>query len=98
MLSDGEFHSSIWKDGIEVWVTQMGPLMNMNTAFIDRSNGVVAIIDPYDAEQWREIGARRLGGYSLTIHTYSQRSCSRLPWMMSIYPDLRYGVMKMQGS
>ena len=52
MLSDGEFHISIWKDGIEVWVTQMGPLMNMNTAFIDRTNGMVAIIDPFDSDLW----------------------------------------------
>ena len=49
MLSDGEFHVSIWEDGVEVWVTQMGNLMNMNTAFIDRVNGVVAIIDPFNA-------------------------------------------------
>ena len=29
MLSDGEFHVSIWEDGVEVWVTQMGNLMNL---------------------------------------------------------------------
>ena len=54
MLSDGEFHTVIWEDGVEVWVTQMGSLMNMNTAFIDRANNVVAIIDPYDAKNWIE--------------------------------------------
>ena len=52
MLSDGEFHTVIWEDGVEVWVTQMGSLMNMNTAFVDRETGTVAIIDPYDAEKW----------------------------------------------
>ena len=46
MLSDGEFHTSVWEDGVEGWITQMGPLKNMNTAFIDRENGIVAIIDP----------------------------------------------------
>ena len=37
MLGDGEFDVSAWDDGVEVWVTQMGTLMNMNTAFIDLS-------------------------------------------------------------
>ena len=54
VLSDGEFHVSVWEDGVEVWVTQMGTLMNMNTAFIDRDNGVVAIIDPFNAKLWTE--------------------------------------------
>ena len=53
-LAEGEFAVSYGDDNIEVWVTQMGSLMNMNTAFIDRSNGVVAIIDPYDAKKWIE--------------------------------------------
>ena len=44
MLSDGEFHSAIWEDGVEVWVTQMGSLMNMNTAFVDRETGTVATV------------------------------------------------------
>ena len=52
MLLDGEFNTMIWEDGVEVWVTQMGSLMNMNTAFIDRANEIVAIIDPYDAKKW----------------------------------------------
>ena len=52
MLLDGEFNTMIWEDGVEVWVTQMGSLMNMNTAFIDRANAIVAIIDPYDAKKW----------------------------------------------
>ena len=32
----------------------MGAFMNMNTAFIDRRNGVVAIIDPFDSNRWVE--------------------------------------------
>ena len=36
MLGDGEFDIRESKDGIEVWVTQMGNYMNMNTAWINR--------------------------------------------------------------
>lgn len=52
MLKKGEFDKSAGEDGVEVWVTQMGPFANMNTAFIDRANGVVVLIDPYDAKGW----------------------------------------------
>ena len=52
VLGEGEFDVSEGDDGIEVWVTQMGPWANMNTAFIDRENGVVAVIDPYDGKGW----------------------------------------------
>ena len=52
MLKDGEFDIDIRSDGIEVWVTQMGDFMNMNTAIIDRTNKVVVIIDPFDSERW----------------------------------------------
>jgi hydroxyacylglutathione hydrolase len=51
-LGRGEFDISPEVDGVEVWVTQMGPWANMNTAFIDRSNGVVAIVDPFDGKRW----------------------------------------------
>ena len=89
MLTDGEFHSSIWEDGIEVWVTQMGPLMNMNTAFIDRSNGVVAIIDPYDAEQWRKKLEKEGLEATHLLYTHTHRDhASGYPGMISIYPDL----------
>ena len=47
MLGDGEFDKLVLNDGIEVWVTLMGPYLNMNTAFIDRSANVVAIVDPF---------------------------------------------------
>ena len=52
MLGEGEFDKRVGKDGIEVWVTMMGPYLNMNTAFIDRSSGRVAIVDPFDASEW----------------------------------------------
>ena len=45
MLADGEFDVTVADDGVEVWVTQMGDYMNMNTAFIDRVAGIVAIVD-----------------------------------------------------
>ena len=52
MLGKGEFDRAVGEDGVEVWVTQMGPYANMNTAFIDRQSGVVAIVDPFDAKGW----------------------------------------------
>ena len=54
MLADGEFDIRTDEAGIEVWVTQMGDFMNMNTAWIDRENGVVAITDPFDSQRWVE--------------------------------------------
>ncbi len=52
MLARGEFHRTSLDDGVEVWVTQMGSMMNMNTAFINRATGTVALVDPYDAKGW----------------------------------------------
>ena len=49
MLADGEFDKQVGNDGVDVWVTQMGGYMNMNTAFIDKKNGIVAIVDPFDS-------------------------------------------------
>ena len=54
MLGDGEFDKLVLNDDIEVWVTLMGPYLNMNTAFIDRSANVVAIVDPFNASRWKE--------------------------------------------
>ena len=48
MLADGEFDKQVGNDGVDVWVTQMGDYMNMNTAFVDKKNGIVAIVDPFD--------------------------------------------------
>ena len=52
MLAEGEFDIRNEGDGIEVWVTQMGNYMNMNTAWINRSTGTVAIVDPFDSKRW----------------------------------------------
>lgn len=54
MLADGEFDIHTDESGIEVWVTQMGAYMNMNTAWIDRATGTVAIVDPFDSARWVE--------------------------------------------
>ena len=54
MLADGEFDIRDGGDGIEVWVTQMGDYMNMNTAWIDRASGTVAVVDPFDSARWVE--------------------------------------------
>ncbi|MDG1540625.1 MAG: MBL fold metallo-hydrolase [Candidatus Thalassarchaeaceae archaeon] len=89
MLSDGEFHSAIWDDGVEVWITQMGSLMNMNTAFVDRANGVVAIIDPYDAKKW--ISKLEQEGLEPThlLYTHTHRDhAAGYPGMIKRYPNL----------
>ena len=51
-LKEGEFDKSTIDPHVEIWVTQMGSWANMNTAFIDRENQVVAIVDPFDGEGW----------------------------------------------
>ena len=52
MLATGEFDRRVTSEGVEVWVTQMGPFANMNVVFIDRNSGVVALVDPYDGKGW----------------------------------------------
>ena len=89
MLSEGEFHTSIWEDGVEVWVTQMGDLMNMNTAFVDRANEIVAIVDPFDAEKWcskiEEEGLRPT--HLLYTHTHRDHAAG-FPGMIDRFPNL----------
>jgi len=89
MLGDGEFHVSVWDDGVEVWVTQMGTLMNMNTAFIDRENRVVAIIDPYDARRWTDALEKEglVPTHLLYTHTHRDHTAG-YPGMMKRFPNL----------
>ncbi len=54
MLAEGEFDIHDDGDGVEVWITQMGNYMNMNTAWVNRSTGTVAIVDPFDSKRWIE--------------------------------------------
>ena len=54
MLAEGEFDIYDDGDGVEVWITQMGNYMNMNTAWVNRSTGTVAIVDPFDSIRWIE--------------------------------------------
>ena len=89
MLGEGEFDKRVSEDGIEVWVTMMGPYLNMNTAFIDRSAGIVAIVDPFDASEW---------GYALSeeglspthlLYTHTHRDhAAGYPGMIALYPEL----------
>ena len=79
----------IWEDGVEVWVTQMGSLMNMNTAFIDRANGIVAIIDPYDAKKW--IAKLDREGLEPThlLYTHTHRDhAAGYPGMIQRFPNM----------
>lgn len=80
---------SVWKDGVEVWITQMGSLMNMNTAFIDRVNGVVAIIDPYDARKWADalLDEGLTPTHLLYTHTHRDHAAG-YPGMIKRFPDL----------
>ena len=73
MLEEGEFDKTVTRNGIEVWVTQMGDYMNMNTAFIDRRNGVVAIIDPFDSVRWAEELAREGLKPTHLLYTHTHR-------------------------
>jgi len=52
VLAKGEFGRRVTSDGVEVWIAQMGPFANMNTAFIDRDSGVVVLVDPYNGKRW----------------------------------------------
>ena len=46
------FERRVGEDGIEVWVAQVGPFANVNTAFIDRATNTVVIVDPQNAKKW----------------------------------------------
>ena len=89
MLGEGEFDKRVSEDGIEVWVTMMGPYLNMNTAFIDRSAGIVAIVDPFDASEWG--AALSSEGLSPThlLYTHTHRDhAAGYPGMIALYPEL----------
>ena len=89
MLGDGEFDKMVLNDGTEVWVTLMGPYLNMNTAFIDRDANIVAIVDPFDASRWRE-GLLEDGlepTHLLYTHTHRDHA-SGYQEMMRLFPRL----------
>ena len=71
MLKRGEFDIDVREDGIEIWITQMGDFMNMNTAIIDRVNKIVVIIDPFDSEIWFNELKKEDLRHPFTLHTYS---------------------------
>ena len=45
---------SKWEMAVLRYEYQMGDYLNMNTAFVDKKNGIVAIVDPFDSERWVE--------------------------------------------
>jgi glyoxylase-like metal-dependent hydrolase (beta-lactamase superfamily II) len=73
MLGEGEFDIQVRDDGVEVWVTQMGNYMNMNTAWVNRSTGTVAITDPFDSKRW--VSALKKEGLRPThlLYTHTHR-------------------------
>ena len=89
MLRDGEFDKRVGDDGVEVWVTQMGGYMNMNTAFIDRGSGIVAIVDPFDSERWVEGLAQEGLSPTHLLYTHTHRDhVAGYSSMMSLVPDV----------
>ena len=89
MLSDGEFDKRVGDDGVEVWVTQMGGYMNMNTAFIDRESGIVAIVDPFDSERWVEALSEESLSPTHLLYTHTHRDhVAGYSSMMSLVPDV----------
>jgi len=89
MLGDGEFDIQESEDGIEVWVTQMGNYMNMNTAWINRTTGTVAIVDPFDSERW--VSALKQEGLRPThlLYTHTHRDhVEGYRKMISLVPEV----------
>ncbi|HJL65116.1 MAG TPA: MBL fold metallo-hydrolase [Candidatus Thalassarchaeaceae archaeon] len=89
MLGNGEFDVQVGEDGIEVWVTQMGSMMNMNTAWIDRESGTVAIVDPFDSERWVKALATEGLHPTHLLYTHSHRDhTAGFPEMLRLVPDV----------
>ena len=89
MLGEGEFDVSVSDDGLEVWVTQMGGYMNMNTAFIDRDNGIAVIVDPFDSKRWVEALAIEDLFPTHLIYTHTHRDhTAGYSMMLNLVPDV----------
>ena len=72
------FERRVGEDGIEVWVAQVGPFANVNTAFIDRATNTVVIVDPQNAKKWLSaLEKRRFNTHSRNNHSYTSRPCRR---------------------
>lgn len=89
MLGEGEFDKRVSEDGIEVWVTMMGPYLNMNTAFIDRTAEIVAIVDPFDASEWGSALSKEGLSPTHLLYTHTHRDhAAGYPGMIALYPEL----------
>ncbi len=88
-LIEGEFHKSTLDPHVEIWITQMGSWANMNTAFIDRVNQIVAIVDPFDGEGWiTALQAEDLRPtHILLTHTHRDHTPG-VKTIRSVYPDV----------
>ena len=88
-LAEGEFTVSCGDDNVEVWITQMGPWANMNTAFIDRKNGVVAIVDPFDGEGWLKALAEEnlTPSHILLTHTHRDHTAG-VSSIRKVHPEI----------
>ena len=89
VLAEGEFDVSYGDDHTEVWVTQMGSWDNMNTAFIDRTHGVVAIVDPFDGKGWlKALAAENLiPTHILLTHTHKDHTAG-VKAIRNAHPDI----------
>ena len=89
MLGEGEFDKRASEDGIEVWVTMMRPYLNMNTAFIDRAAGIVAIVDTFDASEWESALTEEGLTPTHLLYTHTHRDhAAGYPGMVALYPEL----------
>ncbi|MBT4961946.1 MAG: MBL fold metallo-hydrolase [Euryarchaeota archaeon] len=89
MLANGEFDIRDGGNGIEVWVTQMGEYMNMNTGWIDRASGTVAIIDPFDSTRWVEALAAEGLRPTHLLYTHTHRDhTAGYDEMKKLVPDV----------
>ncbi len=89
VLAKGEFDVSSGDGDVEVWVTQMGPWANMNTAFVDRKNGIVAIIDPYDGKGWLKAlnGENLEPTHILLTHTHKDHTAG-VNTIRKVHPEI----------
>jgi glyoxylase-like metal-dependent hydrolase (beta-lactamase superfamily II) len=89
VLAKGEFDVSSGDGDVEVWVTQMGPWANMNTAFVDRKNSIVAIIDPYDGKGWLKAlnGENLEPTHILLTHTHKDHTAG-VNTIRKVHPEI----------
>ncbi len=88
-LKEGEFDKSNIDGDVEIWVTQMGSWANMNVAFVDRVNRIVAIVDPFDGDGWIQALQRENldPTHILLTHTHRDHTAG-VKTIRSAYPEI----------